>query len=153
MRIFSITLFFIALISVVTPLILLFEFVQISPRPAASLYDYARPQVQYTEFIRVPLEALTTEESIALRSIRDELENEYEDSVFVAEDEAPTRTRTDFFEVETFTEDVVYTIASITQENSKSCRLYVYRVDQSEIKGFDTLRNIYCTPFLRESVR
>lgn len=151
MRIFSITLFFIALISVVTPLILLFEFVQISPQATASLYDYARPQVQYTEFIRETMESLSAEESRALRAIRDELENTYEDTL--DEDTPPVRTRVDIFEVETYTDEIVYGIASYTREGDKSCRLYVYRTDQDELKGFDTLRNVYCTPFLRETVR
>lgn len=151
MRIFSITLFFIALISVVTPLILLFEFVQISPQATASLYDYARPQVQYTEFIRETMESLSAEESRALRAIRDELENTYEDTL--DEDTPPVRTRVDIFEVETYTDEIVYGIASYTREGDKSCRLYVYRTDQDELKGYDTIRNVYCTPFLRETVR
>lgn len=151
MRIFSITLFFIALISVVTPLILLFEFVQISPQSTASLYEYSRPQVQYTEMIRETLESLTQEESQALRAIRDELENTYENTL--DEENPPVRTRVDIFEVETYTENIVYGIASYTREGDKSCRLYVYRTDQEELKGYETLRNIYCTPFFRETVR
>jgi hypothetical protein len=151
MRIFSTTLFVIALISVVTPLILLFEFVQISPQTTASLYDYARPQVQYTEFIRETMESLSADESRALRAIRDELENTYEDTL--DEDTPPVRTRVDIFEVETYTDEIVYGIASYTREGDKSCRLYVYRTDQDELKGYDTIRNVYCTPFLREAVR
>jgi hypothetical protein len=151
MRIFSITLFFIALISVVTPLILLFEFVQVSPRTTASLYEYSRPQVQYTEFIRETLESLTADESQALRAIRDELENTYENTL--DEEIPPVRTRVDIFEVETYSNEVIYGIASYTREGNKSCRLYVYRVDQKVLKGYDTLRNVYCTPFLRETVR